>query len=760
MIKSKLRIFSISLVALLVVTSSGLVFGAWYLKQLEDKVTEKFEGRKWVFPSKIYSDSYFLYLGASLRVQDLSDKLHRLGYFETQSTPKAKGEYRIAAKEGVVEIYLHDFDSPSEQFKGIPVRISLQGGFIGKIENTADGKELFSLELEPELITGLYDRIWQERRVVKLDEVPPLVVKSILAIEDERFYHHFGVDPIGILRAMFVNLRTFSFTQGGSTLTQQLMKNFFLTDERTLSRKIPEAVMAVIAERKYSKQTILENYLNEIYLGQRGSQGIFGVWEAAQFYFSKPLSDLTVGESALLAGLIRAPNRLSPYKSAEAATKRRNVVLAKLLDDNIITRKQYEAALREKLPQRAMVKVTNEGPFYVDYLRRELEENYSTAVLNKEGLRIFSGLDLQLQRMAERALVEGLKKLEASHPSLKRKSDEPGLEGAIVVLRPQTGEIKAMVGGRNYQKSQFNRVFQAKRQPGSVFKPFVYLAALMYGGQSGTKYSPETVINDSQFTWSYDGQEWQPHNYNNEYFGAVTFRRALENSLNSATSRVAQDVGIRRVRDLAHRMGIQSSLPAVPALALGAAEVTPLEVAVAYATLANNGSRIRPLAVKQVLDQNTKILEKRDVKMEQVISPEMAYAMNQLLKGVLDRGTAAGARRMGFTRPAAGKTGTTNDYKDAWFVGYTPDLLAVVWVGFDGPTKLGLSGADAALPIWTEFMKNATASMPVTDFVGPPLKPDSDQVQGVKCGPSTREGDPVEPCPPAVPQSKPAPEPL
>jgi len=754
LIKSKLRIFSISLVALLVVTSSGLVFGAWYLKQLEDKVTEKFEGRKWVFPSKIYSDSYFLYVGGNLRAQDLAEKLHRLGYFETQSTPKAKGEYRLAAKEGVIEIYLHDFDSPTERFKGIPVRISVQGGFIGKIENIAEGKELFSLELEPELITGLYDRIWQERRVVKLNEVPPLVVKSILAIEDERFYHHFGVDPIGIMRAMFVNLRSLSFTQGGSTLTQQLMKNFFLSDERTLSRKIPEAVMAVIAERKYSKQTILENYLNEIYLGQRGSQGVFGVWEAAQFYFSKPLSDLTVGESALLAGLIRAPNRLSPYRSAEAAIKRRNVVLAKLFDDNIITRKQYDAALREKLPQRALVKVTNEGPFYVDYLRRELEENYSTAVLNKEGLRIFSGLDLQLQRMAERALVEGLNKLEASHPALKRKNDEQSLEGAIVVLRPQTGEIKAMVGGRNYQKSQFNRVFQAKRQPGSVFKPFVYLAALMYGGQSGTKYSPETVINDSQFTWSYDGQEWQPHNYNNEYFGAVTFRRALESSLNSATSRVAQDVGIKRVRDLAHRMGIQSSLPAVPALALGAAEVTPLEVAVAYATLANNGSRIRPLAVKQVLDQNTKILEKRDVKMEQVISPEMAYAMNQLLKGVLDRGTAAGARRLGFTRPAAGKTGTTNDYKDAWFVGYTPDLLAVVWVGFDGPTKLGLSGAEAALPIWTEFMKNATASMPATDFAGPALKPESDQVQGVKCGPSTREGESAEPCPPVAPQTK------
>jgi penicillin-binding protein 1B len=754
LINSKLRIFSLSLIALLVVTSSGLIFGAWYLKQLEDKVSEKFEGRKWVFPSKIYSDSYFLYVGANLRIQDLSEKLHRLGYFETQTQPKAKGEFRLAAKEGRIEIYLHDFDSPTDRFLGVPIRITLQGNTIAKIESLVDGKEQFFAELEPELITGLYERIWQERKVIKLAEVPPLVVKAILAVEDERYFNHFGVDPVGILRAMWVNALSLSYQQGGSTLTQQLMKNFFLSDERTMSRKIPEALMAVIAERKYSKETILENYLNEIYLGQRGSQGIFGVWEAAQFYFSKPLTDLTVGETALLAGLIRAPNRLSPYKSAEAATKRRNVVLAKLLEDKIITGNQYATALREKLPQRSLVKVTNEGPFFVDYLRRELEENYSNAVLTKEGLRIFSSLDLQMQRMAERALVEGLKKLEAAHPALRRKGDDDSLEAAIVVLRPQTGEIKAMVGGRNYGKSQFNRAFQAKRQPGSVFKPFVYLAALMYGGQSGTKYSPDTVVNDSQFTWTYDNQEWQPQNYNNEYFGAVTLRKALENSLNSATSRVAQDVGIRRVRDVAHRLGIQSPLPAVPALSLGAAEVTPLEVAVAFSTLANSGARTRPLAVKQVVDQNAKVLERRDVRPEQVLDPQLANAMNQILKGVLDRGTGAMARRWGFTRPAAGKTGTTNDYKDAWFVGYTPDLLAVVWVGFDGPRKIGLSGAEAALPIWTEFMKNATASMPITEFPLPIGRTDSEDG---KCAPVMREGELKDPCAaPATPVKTPA----
>lgn len=755
MTQSKLRFFSISLVVLLVVISTGLVFGAWYLKQLENTVTEKFEGKKWVFPSKVYSDSYLLYVGAPLRFESLLEKLRRLGYYETAGEPRTKGEYRISRSAGTIEIYLHDFDYPTEQFKGGPVRLSLQGNSLSRIENPATGQEMYSLELEPELVTGLYERIWQERRLVKLADVPPLLVKAILAVEDERFYRHHGIDPVGIMRAMWVNLRTMSYQQGGSTLTQQLIKNFFLSDERTISRKIPEAVMALIAERKYSKDTILENYLNEIYLGQRGSQGIFGVWEAAQFYFGKPLSDLTPGECALLAGLIRAPNRLSPYRSYEAATRRRNVVLAKLLDDQIITRNQYDVALREKLPQRALVKVSNDAPFYVDYLRRELEENYSNAVLTKEGLRIFSSLDLQLQKIAERALVEGLNKLEAAHPALRKGDDS--VEGAIVVLRPQTGEIKAMVGGRSYAKSQFNRVFQAKRQPGSVFKPFVYLAALMYGGQSGIKYTPDTIVNDSQFTWTYDGRDWQPSNYRNEYFGAVTFRRALENSLNSATSRVAQDVGIRRVRDVAHRLGIQSSLPAVPSLALGAAEVTPLEVAVAYSTLANGGVRPRPLAVRNVIDQNTKVLEKRDVRSEQVISPQLAFMMNDLLKGVLDRGTGAMARRWGFTRPAAGKTGTTNDYKDAWFVGYTPDLLAVVWVGFDGPSKLNLSGAEAALPIWTEFMKSATANMPVTDFT-PPAPMPANEDNPSSCPPG-QEGL-LAPCPPAAVPARASSEPL
>src|SRR5439155_1741319 len=394
--KSNLRIFSISLVAFLLITSSGLVFGSWYLKSLEKTVTEKFEGQKWRFPSKIYSDSYLLYVGMSLQVGDLWDQFRRLGYREMQSAPRTKGEYRYQRSSGLLDIYLHDFVYPTESFKGVPVRISLQGPVVARIENQATGQEMFSLELEPELVTGLYDRIWQERRVVKLSEVPPLLIKAILAIEDERFYHHHGIDPVSIVRATWVNLRSGGVVQGGSTLTQQLMKNFFLTDERKYSRKIKEAIMALIAERKYSKE--------------------------------------------------------------------------ELLDDQIITRKQYEAAIREKLPHRELIKVTNDAPFYVDYLRRELAENYSNDALTREGLRIFTSLDLRLQRIAERSLSEGLKKLEQSYSNLRRKGDDDSLEGAIIVIRPQTGEIKAMVGGRSYQKSQFNRVFQAKRQPGSVFK--------------------------------------------------------------------------------------------------------------------------------------------------------------------------------------------------------------------------------------------------------------------------------------------------
>lgn len=719
--KSLARTLKLLLFGFLPFIAVGTILMAWYAKRVEGIVTAKFEGRKWTFPSKIYSDTFLLYVGMNVRKEELFEKLRRLGYRETRTAPRAKGEYRFRRRESDIEIYLHDFVYPVESFRGIPVRIALAGNIIASMENVDSAEEIFSLELEPELVTGLYDRIWEERRLVSLPEVPPLLIRAILVVEDERFYSHRGIDPVAILRASWANLRSGGIVQGGSTLTQQLMKNFFLGDERTLERKLKEALMALVAEQRYSKEEILENYLNEIYLGQKGAQGIFGVWEAAQFYFSKELSQLTVGELGLLAGLIRAPNRYSPYRSVDVAKQRRNVVLNRMLEEKLITRAQYERGLREVIQRRELVKVANDAPFYVDYLKRELAENYSHDVLTAEGLRVFTSLDFQLQRTAEKALAEGLRRIEESYPYLRKRGEEDHLEGAIVVIKPQTGEIKAMVGGRDYQKSQFNRVFQARRQPGSIFKPFVYLAAILYGAEgAGKRFTPVTLVEDSPFTWSYEGQEWQPDNYNGEYFGTVTFRRALERSLNSATARIAKDVGIKNVRDVAHRLGIQSPLPVFPSLALGSAEVSPLEVAIAFSTLANNGVRTQPLAVKQVMDQGGRVLEKRNIRVEKVITPQVAFMMNHLLKGVLDRGTARSARLQGFDRPAAGKTGTTNDTKDSWFAGYTPDLLAVVWVGFDNQSKLGLSGAQAALPIWTDFMKRATVGTPVTDFIPPP----------------------------------------
>ncbi len=719
--KSRFPTLKFALLVLFGVVAATALFGAWYVQRLEVVVQEKFENPKWNPPSKIYSDSTLLYVGMSLRKEDVREKLRRLGYRETRSQPQAKGEYRFGKGDAVLEIFLHDFAYPLETFKGVPVRLTMQGGAVTRMENMEDGQERFDIELEPELVAGLYNRVWEERRIVKLDDVPPMLARAILAIEDERFFSHHGIDPIAILRASLTNLRSGGVVQGGSTVTQQLIKNFFLSEERTMKRKIKEALMALIVEAKYSKHEILENYLNQIYLGQKGAQGIFGVHEAAQFYFSKDLPELTVGEIAVLAGLIKAPNRYSPYRSVEAAAQRRNVVLGKMLEERLISRQQYDASVKEVIPRRELIKVANDAPYYGDFVRRELAENYRSDVLTTEGLRVFTGLDLQLQKVAERSLAEGLKKLEETYAQLRRRGEEDRLEGAIVVIKPQTGEIKAMAGGRDYQKSQFNRIFQAKRQPGSIFKPFVYLAALMNGADSsGHRFTPATLVEDSPFTWSYEGQEWNPGNYKDEYFGTVTFRKALELSLNSATARIARDVGIKYIRDIAYRLGIQSALPAYPSLALGAVEVTPLEVAVAFSTLANNGVRAQPLAVKQVMDQSGRVLERRDIKVEKVITPQLAFMMNHLMKGVLDRGTGRGARAQGFTRPAAGKTGTTNDTKDAWFVGYTPDLLAVVWVGFDNGSKLGLSGSQAALPIWTEFMKRATAGTPATDFAMPP----------------------------------------
>ncbi|MDB5107641.1 MAG: family penicillin-binding protein, partial [Candidatus Binatus sp.] len=429
---------------------------------------------------------------------------------------------------------------------------------------------------------------------------------------------------------------------------------------------------------------------------------------------------LTIGEMATIAGMISSPNRINPLRHPETARVRRNEVLGSMLQDGYLSKAAYDAAASEPLHAREVYSESNDAPFFVDYVKKELAERYPPQVLNGEGLRIFTSLDVHMEKLAEKALTQNLADLEKKHPKLARREDKDRLESCLVALEPQSGRIRAMVGGRDYRTSQFNRVIQSKRQPGSVFKPITYLAAFdetLDGGAE--KFLPTTYIEDAPFTWQYGDMSWTPNNYRDRFFGHVTLEFALGESLNSATARLANSIGLDRIRAMASKLGF-GDLPAYPSIVLGGIEVSPMQIARAYAVIANDGMEIPPYAVTNVVDESNKVIEGHDLTAQQAISPQLAYMMQFMLEFVINHGTGAGARTMGFKRPAAGKTGTTNDAKDAWFAGFTPNLLAVVWTGFDQKQELGLTGAQASLPAWTAFMKAATAPRPALDFSVPP----------------------------------------
>jgi penicillin-binding protein 1B len=747
---------------LFVCTSAVSVGGVflWYsVSVLDAVVAEKFRTHEWSFPSKIYSDTLLVYPGLDLAAAGFFPRLRELGYREVSGPVSRKGEYCWQAGKKSLEVHLNDV--PPGHNGGGPrfVRLRLTGDTVRKIEDALSGEELYSVDLEPALIMGLYDNIWEERRLVTLHEVSPYLLRAVIDTEDRHFYDHFGIDLSGIARATWVNLRRGQISQGGSTLTQQLMKNFFLSSERSFERKLHEALMAVVVERRFSKDEILENYVNEIYLGQRGAQGVFGVWEASRFYFAKEPIDLTAAEAALLAGLIRAPNRYSPFRHPERALERRNYVLTLMFKYGDLTPDEFEAAIAEPLRTEGHPpSPAKAAPYFVDLVRKELSETYADEVLTTEGLVIHTALDPYLQRQAEEAVQSGLAALEERHPRLRSENPEKRLQACLIALHPQTGGIKAMIGGRAYRATQFNRCTQARRQPGSVFKPFTSLAAFEQSRDSAAPILATTRIEDQPFEWAYDNQLWTPANYKDMYLGTVTVRQALERSLNAATARLAHQVGLPAIIDVARRMGIESTLPPYPSVVLGAVEVTPFEVAQAFSVLANSGLRARPLTIKKVVDRLGEPMERNPIEVELVLEPDTAYLVTHLMEGVLLRGTGRGARERGFKRPAAGKTGTTDDYRDAWFVGFTPNLLTVVWVGFDDNRTLDLSGAATALPIWTEFMKAATAARPAAPFLPPPgvtnvkIDPVSGMLATAECPTSIDEAfytgqEPQTPCP-------------
>ncbi len=696
----------------------GLVVASWVI-ELDEIVLNRFEGQRFFVPSKVLSAPTILYPGLDTRQSELRETLKRTGYRE-QSVAGGRrlgpGLYRW--EPGRLRVHLRAFDHPTRPEPARDIVIRFNGDVISEIRELPRSRELGAVLLEPELVGAYFGQVREQRELVQLSDVPPHLIDAILAVEDRRFRTHHGVDAARIAGAMMANLRAGGVTQGGSTLTQQLVKNFFLTPERTLRRKAQEAVMAVLVEARYSKEEILEAYLNEIYLGQRGSTEIHGVGEASPFLFGKSVSQLSPAESALIAAIIQSPNRLSPHRNPEAALKRRNLVLELMRKQGRLDLATFERARSEELVVAAPTQVVGGSRYFLDFLRRQLPDVYDAELLQTEGLRIYSTLDPRLQRAANRALIEGLEEIERINPSIVSKDRSKRLQGCLIAMRPQTGEVLALVGGRNYGDSQFDRCTQARRPAGSVFKPFVYLAALE--PQSGVALvTPASLLDDSPIEIKTRKGPWSPQNYDKKFHGLVTLRFALERSLNVPPVRLGLQIGIERVAEMAARLGITSALPRVPSLSLGTADVSPLEIARAYATLASGGVRPTPHTFEDVVTPD-RTLERRSIELERVLDPAVAFLGISLLEGVVERGTARRLRAMGVEGPVAGKTGTTDDERDLWFVGFTPELVAVVWVGFDAPRSVGISSSRGPLAIWANFVKQALGSRPRGVFLPPP----------------------------------------
>lgn len=702
--------FSITKKPKLFILFFALIAFAVYLLYLHNVIISRFESHRWNLPSRIYSESFALYDGKAVSGDELTERLADLGYLPVEHSPRAHGQHQ--KKSQTYRIFLHSFDYPHEKFTGGPIEFELIGDRILNLRDMNTGESLKIAKLEPQLIASVFDEQMEDRTFVALNRVPQILLQSVIAIEDERFYRHAGLDPIGIGRAMLINLSRGRIVQGGSTLTQQMIKNFFLTHEKTLMRKFNEMLMALLVEMRYSKEEILEVYLNEIYFGQRGGVSVTGVQEASRFYFSKDVSQIEIHEAALLAALIKSPGFYSPFPNPDRALARRNLVLKKLHQDKIISKEDYEEFLAKPLPQKPGHRKHQRALYFVDFLKQQLKTDFSQDILQSWGLRIFTTLDPYWQKIAENTVSDWLDTLEESRPLLKKNAGAGlHLEGALLAIQPGTGFIRAYVGGKAYAQNQYDILSQAKRQPGSTFKPFVYLTALN-SPQPEPSWTLASPVEDEPFTIKSGGELWQPENYDHLYHGTVSVREALEKSYNAATVWLATRVGLDEVVRTSQMLGLEEGIKPYPSLALGAFEVTPIELARAYTVFANNGTLTQPVAVRRVVTKEGEVLEKKSFEMREVFSSDVVYLMNQMLQGVVEHGTGRSARVHGFSHTAAGKTGTTSDHKDAWFVGYTPGLLALTWVGYKENLPTNLSGTSGALPIWSEFMKTVLKAEP------------------------------------------------
>jgi len=702
----------------------GSFFIGYYYVQFSRMIDARMNGEFQRTDPRIFARPLTVRRGQRVTQAQMIDRLNDLGYAQR---PKVEHPGEFAIGRDALAIIPRSGDHPGETVRLVFAPVTPRpvakagrpappdaldgrtgGGALQAIEVAGRKPPLDALALDAPLLTALISEGREKRRDVPLASIAPRMVQAVVAIEDRRFYDHSGVDVIGTTRAVLTNIfGSKRYLGGGSTITQQLVRNTFLTSmwglekarEKDPRRKFTEWLMSIALERRLSKDKVLELYLNDVYLGQRGSFAIHGVPEAARLFFGKDVSNLSLVESATIAGVIQAPPRYSPFNNPERAKERRNVVLRTMVETGIITAGDADRASHEPVQIVARA-LESEAPHFVDYLTQELQERTKAS----GAVDVYSTLDLHLQRIAQDAVREGLMRVDGLLS--KRKPRYP--QAALIAVDPRTGEILAMVGGRSYNQSQYNRAVSAKRQPGSVFKPFVYLAAFERAEQDGrTDITPATVVVDEPTTFTFNDQEWTPSNYEDKYDGPITLRRALAHSRNVATIKVAESTGFDNIAAFWRKFGV--GVPkGYPSIALGVFEATPFEIATAYTVFPNAGT-IRPLRAINRIVGGGKELPIDYPPLKTVARKDTTFLVTNMMRSVLNEGTAAAARGNGFTLDAAGKTGTTNDLRDAWFVGFTPELLTVVWVGLDDNQALGLSGAQAALPIWTQFMARALA---------------------------------------------------
>ncbi len=709
------------------------IFTFFYVKY-DRLVDRRMAGGFFSNAAKIYARPQVIAIGEKMDAAEVAASLRRAGYSETgKGNESPIGHYSLT-RDG-----LRVFPGPQSFHGANAADIRFEGGKVSSIAETGDStQDLEAYELEPQLVTALFEgQDRSKRELIKFQDIPPVLVNAVLAIEDRRFFQHNGVNYFRLFEAALIDVREGRHGQGGSTLTMQLSRGFFLSPEKTLKRKVTEIMIAVELEQKFSKQRIFEMYANEVYLGQRGSFTINGFGEASRAYFNKDVRNLTLPEAALLAGMIQRPNYLSPYKNPRRAIDRRNLVLDSMVETGAITREQADRAKATPLKLTAPNVEASDAPYFVDLVKDQLSNQFSEGELNDHALRVYTTIDPDLQRAAAEAVDVGMKLVDEQVEKRRTHKTKIGSgkdakvevkvetgpmpQVALVAIDPHTGEVLALVGGRNYGMSQLDHAI-AKRPTGSIFKPFVYATAVNTAVTGQTLFAntstdpdsgvvtensgvftPASLIDDSQVSIATGDQVYEPRNYHETFHGEVTARYALAMSLNNATVRLGQEVGFEKVAALAKAAGI-TSVRATPAIALGAYDATPIEMAGAYTIFANGGTRLSPLMVKSVRDARGSVLSNYHSDSKEVLDPRVAYVMTTMMEAVVNSGTGYPVRARGFEAPAAGKTGTSHD---AWFAGYTTNLLCIVWVGNDDYTDIKLAGGAAAAPIWAEFMKRA-----------------------------------------------------